>query len=477
MTNKEVFERAQRDPVWWARNVLGVDPWSKQQEIMESVRDNPRTAVASCHGIGKTWVAAVIVLWFLMTHPNSIVITTAPTDRQVEGLLWKEIRSLFKRSLVTLANPNCLTKKKLELDEDWYAWGFTAPDYDPDRFQGFHARHILVVVDEAAGVSDLIFEGIEGVLSTAGAKILEIGNPTDGSCQFAKDHASSYFQDFSVSAYDTPNLTTFGITEEHIADGTWIDLISDKEMPAPHLVSPEWVARAYHRWGPASPFYLSRVKGEFPEETDDVLIPMRWVQAAMERHIEATGPIWLGVDVARMGTDETACYGNQGGRIRQQFISRKEKTTTTTGRVVKAVEKTTAKRVNVDVVGIGAGVYDALDEKYNEDPMQEIVVTPINFGGKPQDPERFANLKAELFWLEREAYERGERDIDPDDDMFAAQASSIKWKVNSKGKIQIESKEEAKRRGVPSPDRFEAAAYAGAEPVEEEEWSFSVGNY
>lgn len=93
-----LLERAQRDPVWWCESVLGVKPWSKQIEIMESVRDNPRTAARSCHGAGKSFTAGQVILWFLNAFSPSIVLSTAPTWRQVEKLVWKEVRASHARA-------------------------------------------------------------------------------------------------------------------------------------------------------------------------------------------------------------------------------------------------------------------------------------------------------------------------------------------------------------------------------------------
>jgi len=88
-TAQTLLARGRADPVWWIREVLGDDLWGEQAQIVESVRDTPETAVRSCHGIGKSFIAARTALWFLYTHAPSIVITTAPTDRQVRGILWK----------------------------------------------------------------------------------------------------------------------------------------------------------------------------------------------------------------------------------------------------------------------------------------------------------------------------------------------------------------------------------------------------
>ena len=452
-----IVERS-HDPAWWVANVLGAEPWSKQAEILRALATHNKVSVASCHGMGKSWLAARGVLWFLYTHNPAVVITTAPTDRQVYGILWKEIRAAHGRAAFTLGGKP-LTKR-LELDEDWYAWGFTAPDYDPDRFQGFHEENILVVVDEASGVSAPIFEGIEGILSSANARLLLIGNPTNPSSYFAKTHAAgSSFERFSISAYDTPNLTAFGITEADIADGSWEAKITG-DLPYPSLVTPEWVADKHKNWRPGSAFYESRVLGRFPREGTDTMIPLAWIEAAQIRELDPGPQDELGLDVAREGNDETACYHRRGGHVRLAFSTRQTRTTETTGRTLAYCREHGVHRVKVDVVGLGAGVFDALDES------PEVEAVAVGFGEAASDTERFANLKAELYWRVRERFELGDIDIDPDDEELAAQAHSVKWKLDSKGRVAIETKADAKKRGGKSPDRFEAMVYAFADQGE-----------
>jgi phage terminase large subunit len=157
--------RAPAEPVWWVNKALGARLWLSQAEILESIKENERTSARSCHGIGKSYLAGNATLWFLYTFPYSIVLTTAPTFRQVEKLIWKEIRSSIRRSKIYLGGD--LAKKSPELQivqDEWVALGLSTNQ--PERFQGFHARHILVIVDEAAGVKEDIFEAIEGVLTS-----------------------------------------------------------------------------------------------------------------------------------------------------------------------------------------------------------------------------------------------------------------------------------------------------------------------
>jgi hypothetical protein len=150
---KSLADRCQNDPVFFCNNILGTAPWAKQREIMCSVRDNPNTIVASGHGLGKTRTAAETCLWFLFTHPNSYVITTAPTARQMESILWAEIGSLYNNAKVPLGGR--LLRTSLTLDEKWFALGLSTDE--GDRFQGFHAENILLIMDEAPAVEQRHF--------------------------------------------------------------------------------------------------------------------------------------------------------------------------------------------------------------------------------------------------------------------------------------------------------------------------------
>jgi phage terminase large subunit len=135
-TAEKIWERSKADPVWWVKEFLGVTLWQKQCDIAESVRDNKRTSVRSCHGAGKTFDAAMLVLWFLLCHPGARVITTAPTFRQVEKVLWQEIRKAHKAAKIPLGGDMTLTQFKI--DDGWFAFGFSTDD--PDSMQGQHAK-------------------------------------------------------------------------------------------------------------------------------------------------------------------------------------------------------------------------------------------------------------------------------------------------------------------------------------------------
>lgn len=442
---KVAVDRALNDPAWWVRNILGHRPWQKQVEIFESVRDNRETAVKSCHAAGKSFSAASVALWFLYAHRPSIVITTAPTDRQVKGILWKEIRTGHQRAKYPLGGT--LLSQELKLDNDWWAWGFTAPEYDPDRFQGFHSIHTLVVVDEASGVSEDIFEAIDGVLTSDESRLLMIGNPTNPSGGFAKAFKTPGIGKISIPAFDTPNFTTFDITEHDIIAGTWEEKITGP-LPNPYLVTPRWVSDRYKRWGPGSSQYLAKVQAQFPQSGDDTLIPLHWIEAAVERNMPAGSPSEVGVDVARFGSDETVIVHRAGSVVRTLEVIPVCDTMDVAGRTIVAIRNTGARVAKIDGVGVGAGVVDRLNEQgYEIEDMQS--------GARASDPEQFANTRAEWWWGLRKRFEENDIDIEDDEELLA-QLSDMRYKINSRGQVIMESKEDMKKRSRHSPDRADA---------------------
>lgn len=447
---RQVLDRAQREPAWFWQYVLGAAPWAKQAEILEAVWRHPRVAVRSCHGAGKSWSAARVVLTFLCAWPDSIVVTTAPTDRQVRKILWQELHKAYRAGKVRIGGE--LLQTELRFRPGWYAFGF-ATDV-PDNFQGLHAKRLLAVVDEAAGVEPPIWDAVEGILTSQDAHLLAIGNPTDPAGPFARLFKDADVHKVHISAFDTPNLTAFGITEADVAAGTWEAKVAGP-LPYPALVTPVWVADKYRRWGPTSPMYQARVKGDFPDVGEDTVIPLSWVEAAQARTLEPIKPGELGVDVARFGTDKTVIVHRCGPVARILSVTSKEDTMETTGRVVAALGKTSATVAKVDVIGVGAGVVDRLVELGKP-------VAAMNSAEAAADPERFINRRAEWYWGLREMFERGEIDLDGDDEL-AAQLSSLKYKFTSRGQIQIEPKESLKKRGLSSPDLADALMLAMAD--------------
>ncbi len=411
-----------------------------------------------------------MALWFLYTHPNSIVVTTAPTGRQVKRILWQEIRRAWGKARVPLDGE--LLKQELQIDEKWYAFGFSSDE--PTNFSGLHADWVLFIVDEATGIPAETWEAIDGVLSGENVRLLAIGNPTDPASEFATriTKAGEGTEIIPISAYDTPNFTEAGITEADIASGAWKQKIEAAGgVRYTYLISPTWVARVYQKYGPESAMYLSRIKARFPSSGADTLIPLAWIERAMERWRDVTEKLdagdgsgdgqeqVLGVDVARFGSDATVRTLRQGSYVAWQRVTSQEDTMQTAGRVALDLAERPGITANIDVIGLGAGVYDRLKE-------QGKPVVAINVAESSSDPERYANLRAEYYWQLRNLFETDSIMI-PAEEELEHELSQLKYKViSSNGKIRIEEKDEMKKRLGHSPDRADSLMLAFAEEPE-----------
>ncbi|MCH8222973.1 MAG: hypothetical protein IH868_06130 [Chloroflexi bacterium] len=453
---------------WFARpeafveHELGGSLWSMQADILRAVRDHERVAVRSCNGSGKTYTAAYAVLWWLMCFRNSLVITTAPTEHQVRDIMWREIRRAYRghEDLID----GTLLRTSLELGDKHYANGLSTNA--PDRFQGFHQDNILFVVDEAPGVAEEIFEAIEGSMTSARARLLLLGNPTARSGTFyeAFHGRRELWETIHISAFDTPNFQTEG------ADFQAIDREAG-ELAVPGLVTPKWAADALVNWGETSPMYQVRVLGEFPSEGEDTLIPLRLIEAAVNREIVDLPPgesedtseeesavktrVEIGVDVARFGSDRTVICIRKGPRVLSLSSYQRQDTMATAGAVAKAIADHEPGVVRVDEIGIGAGVVDRLRE------LGLKHVKGANVSARASNSEQFLNARAEIFDGLRERFESGRISI-PEDRELIGQLAALRYSFTSSGQMKLEGKDELRRRGLPSPDRADALALAFA---------------
>lgn len=428
-----------QDPVGWTEAVLGEFLWSKQKEIFEKVRDNRQVAIRSCHNIGKSFSAARLMAWWVAVHPidDVFIVSTAPSGAQVRAILWRELRSAAAKGKL----PGTVQTTQWVVGDRLVGFGRKPNDYEPDAFQGIHARFVLVILDEANGIPQALWTAASTLAAGATCRIVAIGNPDDPTSEFSTvSKPGSGWETIQIGYEDTPNFSGEEVPE---------DIRS-------RLISPEWVEEQKKRLGEASPIYISKVLGEFPEQSEDSLIPVAHVRAAQERTLEPDDTIHtLGVDVARFGSDKTIIVERRGRHARVISVTVQEDTMQTAGRVIQCLGNTGASIAAIDTVGVGAGVYDRLVEQGQ--PVME-----MQAGQSAFDNEHLANKRAEWFWGLRQRFEDGDIDIDPTDDELASQLLSIKYKPNSRGQILLESKDDMKKRGMPSPDRADALAMAFA---------------
>lgn len=432
--------RAQRDPAGWIADWLGADLYDKATELAESVRDHPRTACKAAHSVSKSFTSARIAVWFLHAFPPALVLTTAPTFNQVRNILWREIRDAYAKARRPLLGRPLDTS--IEIADRWYALGFKAADTNPDRFAGFHAPHILVIKDEASGLHANVHEALDSTLSSGFARELMIGNPIHASGDFyeAFHRKRALYNTITIAAKDTPNFQGRGVVR-------------------PYLITPQWAEEKRQEHGETSAYYLSRVDAAFPVQDTDALIALTWCERAKEREAEDHGgDVEIGVDVARFGDDESGYYLRCGRDILAREFWKGQDTTVTTGRVATVARQygERVRVIRVDSVGVGGGVADQLRQA-------GLPAKDVNVGVAPHNDTKFGNLKAELYWALRDILREGAIN-GLDDEETISQIVGVKYQYDARGRLVIEKKEDAKKRGVSSPDRAEALLLAFTSP-------------
>jgi hypothetical protein len=273
------------DPNGFARAVLGIALWDGQIRIVEASRDHLRVAVVSGHKVGKSTALAVLALWFYCSFPGARVIITATTARQVDGIIWREVRRLVKRSKLPIpgaANIHDLARSGLKDPDDFSEIvGFTARE--AEAVAGISGEHLLYLVDEASGVPDLIFEAIEGNRAGGEVRIVLISNPTRSEGEFFEAFHSKrdLYSTLEISSEDTPNA-------------------SGRGTPIPGLASREWIEEKAREWGRESPLFKVRVLGKFVVAEEAKVIPLALIAEAQMRWHAAVpeGRLFIGLDCA-----------------------------------------------------------------------------------------------------------------------------------------------------------------------------------
>lgn len=454
------------EPVDFVQDIIRAKPDDQQKAMLRSVAENPFTSVRSGHGVGKSAVQAWMIIWWLCTRPFPKVPCTAPTQHQLFDILWAEV-SKWLRNNPVLGSSLIWTSEKVYMrghPEEWFAVARTASK--PDALQGFHAEHLLYIIDEASGVDDKVFEPILGALSTQGARLFMAGNPT--------------------------KLTGFFYDSHHKNRAEYSTLHIDGRDSA--RVDKAFIENITRMFGEDSDVFRVRVAGDFPKSLPDSFIPMEWAE-------RASGPVELperprridlGVDVARYGDDcSVVCPLYDRSRQGVPDIYPHNNITELAGKVIQTVKRLARRYpsaglyLKVDCDGLGVGVYDIVAEQQEqlvEDIEREreeagTQAPPFVFeaiechfggeggtiGGDTDDPIEYENSTGVMWGAVRLAlYEQRLKLWE--DDRQIAQLSNRKYIVNSRGKIELERKESMKKRGLSSPDMADALALALYEP-------------
>jgi hypothetical protein len=425
---EEILTACVQDAELFVSAVLGVKPTVQQIKGLRAVsRPGAHISIRSGHGTGKSAMLSWIVLWGLLTQPEVKIPCTAPTGHQLFDVLWAELNKWQRRlpdELRGLIQINNDLASVVGAERMEFAAPRTARKDNPEALQGFHGRNLIFVIDEASGVDDAIFTVAEGSLSTPGARVIMASNPTRTSGYFYNSH--------------------------HRDRKHWTCLhFSCLESP---LVDPDYPRRMGEKYGVDSNIYAVRVLGQFPRAEADQFIPLEMLEAAVAREARAEGPMIWGIDPAYLGDDEAVICKRQGDVVTEIVGVRGYNTMQLAGWIIDQYHETKRDRqpqhLVVDLIGVGAGVYDRLREL-------GYPAVGVNVAESPSSKAKYLNLRVELWARYRDWLESGRAKL-PDDADLLAQSSTLKYEYDSTGRLKLESKKDLRGRGLPSPDRADA---------------------
>ena len=450
------------DPVGFAHDCIdwgGSDGLTfYQEEILGALPERKREAVRGPHGLGKSSQAAIAVLWFALTRDAAGVdwkiVTTAGSWHQLIAYTWPEIHKWAGklrwdkvRDGRPFSRAHELQNINLKLT---HGAAFAAASANAALIEGAHADSLMFVFDEAKAIPAGTFDACEGAFSGAGeggteAFALALSTPGPPQGRF-----------YDICKY------TAGYEDWHPVHVTLEDAM------AAGRITEEWADQRARQWGTESAIYQNRVLGEFYASDEDSVIPLAWAEAAVARwhawddagRPDAGRPRTVGVDVARTGQDRTVLALRNGPVITELRRSVREDTMKTTGRTKAILDADDSYTAVVDVIGIGSGVVDRLREQH-----ARVVAFNASKGTKLKDSTRefgMANCRSAAWWTMRTALDpSGDPDIClPDDEMLLGDLSAPHWDVTSSGKIQVESKDDIRKRLGRSTDDGDAVVMA-----------------
>lgn len=482
-----------KDWCLFAKQVLHARLDEEQKAILRAVQNERMVAVASGTARGKDYIAAVACICFMYLTPrwkdgklikNTKIAMTAPTDRQVRNIMVPEVRRLYKSAGVL---PGRLVGYDIRTNyEEWFLTGFKSSAGNTEAWSGFHAVNTMFVVTEASGISETIYNAIEGNLQ-GNSRLLIVFNPNITTGYAAKAMKSARFKKFRLNSLHAENV----VCKENVIPGQvdyeWVkDKVENwcirirKEDVNEGDGDFEWEGE----WYRPNDLFRVKVLGMFPKVSEDVLIPYEWVELANERYkelqeegFEPKKKCRLGVDVAGMGRDASVLaprYGNYVAEFDVHNSAGVADHMHVAGMTVNYLKQKGAKAF-IDTIGEGAGVFSRLRElnyqnayscKFSEGTKNLHDVTEVY---------TFANMRAYLYWAVRDWLnpKNGFQPALPPNDMLMQECTEIHWKFSSSGDIIMEAKDDIKKRLGRSPDYFDALANTfyprGYEIVQESE--------
>lgn len=460
-------ERYRQDPRAFAREVLGIELTDKQTQILVAVRDFYRVAVASGHKVGKSAIDAVVALWFFCCFEEARVVLSSVTARQVDQILWRELRMLHRRALKPIGGElHELARSGLKSADFREIVGFTARE--AEAVAGISGKNLLYILDEASGIGDDIAEAIEGNRA-GGARTLLTSNPTRTE--------GFFFDSFHKlrASPDNPNgVHCIQISSEESPN------VVEGRVVIPGLATREWVEEKRREWGEDSPLFLVRVKGQFVRKEEGKVITLHALELAEQRWKDASceGVLTIGIDPAGEGGDgdESVFAPRRGLKVLELLAFRGLSADAHLVHLLSILRDhrlpKERPRVVLDREGmIGTEVYQtfrAYLERFDEDDAP-FELFPIRASDRSTrfvdvwDRMRDALWGNAARWL-RSVEERGEGGAIPEDTRLEAELHSPEWIEGPHGRMKVTAKKELRKKLSRSPDRADAVCLAVWDP-------------
>ena len=403
--------------------------WSGQARILRAAALKKKVAVKSGHKIGKSSCSALLALWWVTYRPNGRVLFTSSSDRQVREILWPEVKAFHGRAIIPLGGD------VREGPEGGIRWpdgrsiiGFTSSEVE--KYAGFSGADLLIVADEASGISYETFEVFEGNLA-GGGTLLMLSNPT---------RTDGYFHD----SFDDPDFEALTISSWGAAHAC----LNGEVPEGTGLATVEYCREMRRRHGENSPTYKVRVLGDFVDIANDRFIPISKVKEAQERWTNEpprAGETKVGVDVARFGGDRSVIVWSRGNWVSIPKILLGSDTVEVADAVEAVVNEAKLPHeaeidVRIDVANSGGGVADILKRREG--------INVVEYTGSDSSVHREYHRMRDCHWGSLRGFLDSGGRVPPDKDvaLLARDIAAPKVGYDDKGKIQVESKKEIRKR-------------------------------
>lgn len=411
-----------------------------------------RAAIKTITQYGKSDTASIALICTLIDRKEKVLIV-APSTKQADIIMRNIIDHLFDDTYLTAmisGSGSAIEKLKIERSKTRITFRNGSEVFiltadaetvskEGKNLMGFGAT--IILIDESSLIPDIIYTKILRMAGGTQGKIIQLGNP------FEDNHFGRCFRN---RRYQTVSINW----QQALAEGRITQDFLDEARE--EMTELEWTI-----------FYET----EFPKGgAIDGLIPPEWIELAVEQEGVGGEMKQAGLDVARFGRDRSVYALRIGGRLLPLKVMQGMDTMALVGWVSIQLIEDRPEILGVDVIGIGAGVYDRLDEvKEDLADGYEIYIVPVNVGESPSSEEnkrKYSNLRAEIYWHLREQFrpEDGKSKISiPNDPELKKELSEIRYKIGSERTIKIEDKEDMKKRLGRSPDKADAVALCFAD--------------